>query len=142
MATFSDLARDAWVTILEQFRDARNGLIVMDDASAELFHWAGVQDLMKLPQRFEIWRFLDSSVRNLQSTPRTDALVVFVLCTVIGEKELDRITSILSLPRDNPTNCSIFIAYSDEVHTKCDPVIVRCIKIVLYYYSIAPPINS
>lgn len=142
MATFSDLARDAWVTILEQFRDARNGLIVMDDTSAELFHWAGVQDLIKFPQRFEIWRFLDSSVRNLQSAPRTDALVVFVLCAVIGEKELDRITSILSLPRDNPTNCSIFTAYSDEVHSKCDPVIVNCIKIVPYYSSIAPPINS
>lgn len=119
MATFCDLAKDVWVVILEQFKDAKGCSVVMDDPSAELFHWSGVQDLLKFPERLEIWRFLDLSARNLKSAQKADTSVVFVLCRVIGEEELDRIATFLSSPRDSPINCSIFTAYSDEVQSKC-----------------------
>lgn len=143
MATVSDLAKDVWLVVLEQFRNARDGNMVMDDPSAELFHWTGVQDLLKFPQRLEIWRFLDSSSRGLKSALKADALVVFVLCRVIGEEELDRITSLLSFPRDTPIDCSIFTAYSDEVQSKCDLVQINfMLLVVCSFVRIDPSISS
>ena len=118
MATFGDLAKDVWVVILEELRDAKDCCFVMDDPSAELFHWAGGQELIKFPERIEMWRFLDSSSLNLKSTHRTDIPVAFVLCRMIGEEELDRITAVLSSPQDSPSSCRIFTAYSDQVQSK------------------------
>lgn len=145
MATFGDLAKDVWVVILDQLRDAKDCHIVMDDPSAELFHWAGGQELIRFPERIEIWRFLDFSALNLKSTHRTDVSLAFVLCRVIGEKEIDQITTILSSPPDSlsPRNCWIFTAYSDEVATQSKYCLMNSLLIVLCSIPrIASSINS
>lgn len=136
MATFGDLAKDVWVVILEQLQGAEDCRIVMDDPSAELFHWAGGQELIRFPERIEIWRFLDFSALNLKSTHRTDVSMAFVLCRVIGEEELDQIATFLSSPQDSPRNCWIFTAYSDEVQSKhllpCKSILMSFVNSVMF----------
>lgn len=113
MATQISLASDVWTSVaglLLRTCRIENVLVVMDDSSAELCHWAGAVD--HFLDCVSVTRFPILDYHSLETSKDKTQVVAFILNN-IADSSLEYIT--LTLRTMKPHTCFLFIPYYPSV---------------------------